>query len=124
MRYGGGGGDVILQIDPLKMRDKKLFKQNMDSLLYYIDVMMECVYASIRTMPPTIRHLMFLLGQSLSVRFTGDKLYSDLNDDERLTITNGISSFLFLRFFCRALMMPDDYGLLDSGVKYRSRVSR
>lgn len=72
-----------------------------------------------------IRVIMNRLGIALYAKFLpAGKTIETVDKDTLLLIMNGISAFIFLRLFCRAMAMPVDYGLFDTTIKNKTEVQR
>lgn len=103
--------DLNCECDPKMAPDS--YKENYYNLLNYIEFLWGRIYSTTNDIPASIKNQWKNLRQNV-------ELSVDLNDKE--TPLNALSSFIFLRFLCPAILSPKLYNL--SKTHYSGKISR
>ncbi|KAG0674175.1 hypothetical protein C6P40_002405 [Pichia californica] len=103
--------DLNCECDP--KIDPENYKENYQNLLKYLKYLWKRIYETTNDIPESIKIQWKNLRQNV-------ELSVDLNDKE--TPFNALSSFIFLRFLCPAILSPKLYNL--SKTHYSGKISR
>ncbi|KAF2458705.1 hypothetical protein BDY21DRAFT_209939 [Lineolata rhizophorae] len=104
--------DPDCEVDPNKVRFHHDIERNWRRLITYTEEVWQCIYTSASRCPPELRVIF------RHIRACAEDRYGDFL---RTVTYSSVSGFLFLRFFCPAVLNPKLFGLLKDHPKDRAR---
>lgn len=94
--------DLDLEMDPERVSSKEELQKNTLQLCIVAKVFIDDICASSATIPTSFRKICSIISEAVVVRFPEAKY-------------TAVGAFIFLRFFCPAIVAPDVEGLVTSG---------
>lgn len=104
--------DVSCEVDPSKVRNGEDLQQHWDQLMQLTSEIWDCIISSANRLPPELRHILKY------IRAVAEDRYGDFL---RTVTYTSVSGFLFLRFFCPAILNPKLFGLLRDHPRPRAQ---
>lgn len=101
--------DPDCEVDPNRVRNPEDLQRNWRNLIVLTESVWKSIATSANRCPPELRHIM------RHIRACAEDRYGDFL---RNIIYSSVSGFLFLRFFCPAVLNPKLFGLLKGGTRY------
>ncbi|KAK9459407.1 uncharacterized protein V1516DRAFT_654985 [Lipomyces oligophaga] len=95
--------DIYCEVDPAKIKEGSLLDENWKRLLVYMSLVWENIYKSASRCPPSMRRIFHTIRTNVEEKY---------GESSALASYSGVSGFLFLRFFCPALLGPKLFGLI------------
>ena len=99
--------DPDCEVDPNRVRNPDDLQRNWRNLIVLTENVWKSIFNSANRCPPELRHIM------RHIRACAEDRYGDFL---RNIIYSSVSGFLFLRFFCPAVLNPKLFGLLKGDV--------
>lgn len=93
--------DLDLELDPTRVSDPEELRKNAMQLQVVSKVFMDDICASAASIPPSFRKICNIIYEAVMPRFPNAKY-------------TAIGAFIFLRFFCPAIVAPEAEGLVSS----------
>lgn len=94
-----------VEVDPAKIEKGEDVKANFKRLLKFVKDTTQSIFDSVDACPPLLREVFHQLQERVKAKFTGT---DQKTKEVRYTVVGG---FLFLRFFCPAILAPKLFGL-------------
>ena len=104
--------DPECEVDPNRVKNPEDLARNWRNLIALTENVWKSIAASAHRCPPEIRHIM------RHIRACAEDRYGDFS---RTVSYSSVSGFLFLRFFCPAVLNPKLFGLLKGRFPYLFR---
>ncbi|KAK7526022.1 uncharacterized protein IWZ02DRAFT_206224 [Phyllosticta citriasiana] len=104
--------DPECEVDPNRVQNQHEIDRNWKRLIQVTEDLWHAIYTSVNRCPPELR-LIFR-----HIRACAEDRYGDFL---RTVTYSSVSGFLFLRFFCPAVLNPKLFGLLKDHPKMRAR---
>lgn len=101
--------DPECEVDPNRVKNPEDLSRNWRNLIALTENVWKSIAGSANRCPPEIRHLM------RHIRACAEDRYGDFS---RTVSYSSVSGFLFLRFFCPAVLNPKLFGLLKGRFPY------
>lgn len=95
--------DPECEVDPNRVKNPEDLQRNWRNLIALTENVWKSIAASANRCPPELRHIM------RHIRACAEDRYGDFS---RTVTYSSVSGFLFLRFFCPAVLNPKLFGLL------------
>ncbi|OAA58846.1 Ras GTPase activator [Cordyceps fumosorosea ARSEF 2679] len=93
--------ELDLELDPARVSSAEELKKNAAQLQIVAKVFMDDICASAPRIPPSFRKICSIIHDAVAPRFPDAKY-------------TAVGAFLFLRFFCPAIVAPEAEGLVDT----------
>ena len=103
--------DPECEVDPNRVKNQEDLSRNWRNLIALTENVWKSIAGSANRCPPEIRHIM------RHIRACAEDRYGDFS---RTVSYSSVSGFLFLRFFCPAVLNPKLFGLLKGRFPYLS----
>ena len=103
--------DPDCEVDPNRCTDKHELQKNWSRLLSITEDVWDSIQASVRKCPVDLRYIF------RHIKSCAEDKYGDFLRSARYS---SVSGFLFLRFFCPAVLSPKLFGLLKGKPSFRS----
>ncbi|KAK9447820.1 uncharacterized protein V1518DRAFT_420513 [Limtongia smithiae] len=104
--------DVLCEVDPQRLDDATELDQNWTRLNRYIAALWQRIRESAPKCPPGLRRIF------ANIRMHIEEKYGEFIESASYT---GVSGFLFLRFFCPAVLNPNLFGLVNDHPRSRAQ---
>ena len=104
--------DPDCEVDPNRVKNPEDLQRNWRNLIVLTESVWKSISTSANRCPPELRHIM------RHIRACAEDRYGDFL---RNIIYSSVSGFLFLRFFCPAVLNPKLFGLLKGAVILKSK---
>jgi hypothetical protein len=101
--------DPECEVDPNKVKNPEDLQRNWRNLIALTENVWKSIATSANRCPPELRHIM------RHIRACAEDRYGDFS---RNVTYSSVSGFLFLRFFCPAVLNPKLFGLLKGMSRY------
>ncbi|KAK4144136.1 uncharacterized protein C8A04DRAFT_11820 [Dichotomopilus funicola] len=92
--------DMSLELDPERVSSQEELAANVNNLQLVSRVFIDNICHSVRKMPPVFRKICNIISETAAEKFPDSKY-------------TAVGSFIFLRFFCPAIVTPENEGLLS-----------
>ena len=107
--------DPDCEVDPNRVRNSEDLQRNWRNLIVLTENVWKSISGSANRCPPELRHIM------RHIRACAEDRYGDFL---RNIIYSSVSGFLFLRFFCPAVLNPKLFGLLKGDFRLHVKPNR
>ncbi|KAJ6249293.1 ras gtpase-activating protein [Anaeramoeba flamelloides] len=97
-----------LEIYENKIKENESIEQNRDKLIHFVQKLIKEILNAKLSCPLVIRDLCWKLASTTSKRFPKSKYIT-------------LAGFIFLRFLCPAIVVPESYGIIDTAPNNTSR---
>ena len=91
------------ELNPSKLDSLAEACANAEMLLCLLDDVVDCIFHSVESCPPTLRFICGCLQRTVAAKWPNDQLVK----------TRVVGSFIFLRLLCPAILNPRQFGLVD-----------
>ena len=92
---------LSLEVDEAKLEKGEDVGGNLQMLLLYCNIVVQMIFESLDNVPPTFPHLFALMKRAVLAKWP---------EEEHIAV----GGFVFLRFFCPALVSPHLYGIVTA----------
>ena len=93
------------EVDPYRVDNPEAVKKNMPNLIEFVNKTVNAIFDSVDEVPHKLRHIFAALQKKVIERYPSEKI-----QEVRYT---AVSGFIFLRFFCPAILGPKLFGVMN-----------